>query len=723
MVGNSTALGSPLLGRPLGPRGRLLLWVGVGLSALTTAWGAHLVLSVADHQESVYEAARWVASAEDLREQLDALAQAAAESPRRDPEEFLAQDVPPAVRSELREHTLDWHAPVASGAWLVIWRERMAVLTQALAELEATGTDGGSNGLGLTPRSLEDPARTASIALGRAIPAISSELKGQAASAVAQGSWLYGLLGLLGVGAAVLSILHLRLVSQRSTLCMTLEALVENEERYRSMFEQNNALKLLINPSDGAILDANRAACEFYGAESRQLRGMTLLDLSTGDVEQARQLPVFANHLDGSCATLNQRMPDGTVRTVEVRASPIVVRGRRMIYAIIHDVTDRVRLERENQRAKSLESLALLAGGVAHDFDNFLASLIGCLQMMRTRLAADAASAPALQQAEAACQRAQSLTRQLRAYAKGDDISRKTLHLPPVLREAADFAVRGRTTTVRLDIQHDLVRVTADEGQIAQVVHNLVLNASQAMSDGGVVHVQARNEILDARGTPGLEPGPYAVISVTDQGSGISEADLERLFQPYFTTKSKGTGLGLAMSYSICRKHGGLITVDSVLGRGTTFRVYLPAERAKAEAQVALASAPAKTRVLCVVSDEDLRSRIRMSLLEGGLELALCRTVPQVRALLDPTKPFDRVLWQLPISSEQAGEDLHALRSIVAGAHIVAVASSDPAPKVPARDDAPVLVLPKAATGEQILHSLSQPRRTSASRTVRATNS
>lgn len=645
---------------PSRPPGGRILWVSVaGICVLATAWCAHLLLTVAGHQASVHAAAAWLSQGEGLRDDLLALGGAlgpGGDAPLDGPSE--------AVVTEALEGHLQRALPALleeSSAWVSVWRTQMADLGHAL----------GAPGAPRPASALEESALAAAQALGEILPRVRERLHRESERARALSGWLQGLVGLLAAGGLTLLALHLRVMRQRQALRQAFEAIAENEQRYRNMFEQNTASQLLISPGDGTILDANPAACAFYGTPLRALRGTTLLDLSAGGAPQARELATIVQGLSGGQAVLAQQLANGARRTVELRTSPVTVGGRRLIYAIVQDVTDRVRLEQEMHRVKSLESLALLAGGVAHDFDNFLASLIGSLHHLNLRLANDPESRPAVLQAQAACQRAQSLTRQLRAYARGEDITLEPVRLPSLLRDTATFAVKGRQTTVELDLPEALPWVRADEGQIAQVVHNLVLNASQAMKDAGRVTVVARRAVLGEGEVPGLGAGEFVRIAVGDQGGGIPPENLDRLFQPYFTTKPKGTGLGLAMSYSTLRKHGGMLTVESRPGDGCTFYVYLPAI---ADADLAGPRRESAPRVLVVAEDPAVREIGRKDLVEAGFEVLVAKDAEQCALLLGPGRVPAAVLIGLAPDPVAARAQVTRLRPLVGDALLLGLA-------------------------------------------------
>ncbi len=236
------------------------------------------------------------------------------------------------------------------------------------------------------------------------------------------------------------------------------------------------------------------------------------------------------------------------------------------------------RSEEQLLRDAKRESLELLAGGVAHDFNNLLTALMGNLSMARMDSGLSGDVQEWLAEAEKAALRARDLTQQLLAFSKGGEPVRRLVSLAEVVREAAKFARQGSRVRCEFALPAELWPAEVDTGQIGQIVHNLVLNAVQAMPRGGVITLSARNVSRDEARHLGLGRNHFVVVEVRDEGPGIQPEDMARIFQPYFTTKRHGSGLGLATSQTIARRHFGALRVESEPGRGAAFRLYLPAK-------------------------------------------------------------------------------------------------------------------------------------------------
>jgi two-component system cell cycle sensor histidine kinase/response regulator CckA len=274
---------------------------------------------------------------------------------------------------------------------------------------------------------------------------------------------------------------------------------------------------------------------------------------------------------------------DGTERVIADSGAPIRDDSGTMfgVVLIFRDITHTQKMEEELQKLAKLESVGTLAGGIAHDFNNILTGILGNISLAIMETTAQANITSLLREAEKASLRAASLTKQLLTFAKGGAPIRKPVVLSTIIEDTATLTTRGSGVNCRLSLAPDLWTVEADEGQISQVITNIVLNAQQAMPAGGTIEVSAENIHMSKEQSLGknipVKEGNYIKISITDRGSGILAENLEKIFDPYFTTKAKGSGLGLATSHSIVHKHDGYISVESAVGKGSTFYIYLPA--------------------------------------------------------------------------------------------------------------------------------------------------
>lgn len=227
-------------------------------------------------------------------------------------------------------------------------------------------------------------------------------------------------------------------------------------------------------------------------------------------------------------------------------------------------------------KIQKLESIATLAGGIAHDFSNILTAILGNISLAKVHINPQNRAFERLTEAERASIQAKDLAQQLLDFSRdGAPILRAT-SIAGLLRDSASSALRGSNTICEFSIPDALWPVEVDEGQISRVISNLIINADQAMPEGGIIKICAENKIIGAGDFLPLENGEYVEISIHDRGAGIPEEHIQKIFDPYFTTKQKGNGLGLVISHSIVKNHGGHIAVESQVGIGTTFFIYLP---------------------------------------------------------------------------------------------------------------------------------------------------
>ncbi len=285
------------------------------------------------------------------------------------------------------------------------------------------------------------------------------------------------------------------------------------------------------------------------------------------------------------------------------------------------DITDYKRAEEELLINRKLESVGVLAGGVAHDFNNVLAGLFGNIELARQKLLPDHAAYPHLLTANQALDKATSLTKQLLTFAKGGEPLLEMVNIKRVIQDSVELTLSGSNVRMTLSLPNELWQVKGDKGQLSQVITNLVMNADQAMPEGGNLIIEAKNiKNIDINIVPDLS-GEFVELSIRDEGAGISETVLEKIFDPYFTTKKTGSGLGLTTVHSIISKHNGLIVVDSELGVSTTFTIYLPAEISSVQKTDAISSSlteksQPKTGHILVMDDDEMIREITTGMLE-----------------------------------------------------------------------------------------------------------
>ncbi len=354
---------------------------------------------------------------------------------------------------------------------------------------------------------------------------------------------------------------------------------------------------------------------------------------------------------------------DGTVGYVTVRIFIVKNADGQTVksYGVNQDITERKRIDEELLKTQKLESTGILAGGIAHDFNNILTTILGNISMAKTNMAPDDEMFDLLSEAETASNRAQALTRQLLTFSKGGTPLKETATIKGMLKESTLFVLRGSKSDCEFSVEEDLWPVDVDVGQISQVIHNVVINANQAMPQGGSIRIEAKNLVIENRHAPPLKPGRYVRISITDQGTGIGKKDLSRIFDPYYTTKQEGSGLGLATSYSIINRHGGHITVESRLEVGTTFHIYLPASDKMVPEKEEDHLIKGRGRILVMDDDAPLRKTLGRMLEKLGYEPGFAEDgIEAIRMLKEAKrskKPFDAVILDLTVPGGMGGKD------------------------------------------------------------------
>jgi PAS domain S-box-containing protein len=334
--------------------------------------------------------------------------------------------------------------------------------------------------------------------------------------------------------------------------------------------------------------------------------------------------------------------------------------GRR---ASNRDITEQKRAEEELLKAQKLESIGILAGGIAHDFNNFLTAILGNITLAKEYLEpADKAYAK-LAMAERASFRARGLAQQLLTFAKGGIPVRKVTAVEQLVHDPVELALRGSNVRCEYIFPLDLRLIEVDEGQFHQVISNLAINAVQAMPAGGVLRVSGVNEALGPENALGLPAGNYVRIDIEDKGIGIPEKYLDKIFDPYFTTQKTGSGLGLTISYSIVKKHGGALTVESTPGEGSVFSVYLPASSRAAVPQPEEKpdSLPGTGRILVMDDDEFVREVAADMLQHLGYQTESTRegaeAVAAFKRARDRGEPFDAVITDLTVPAGMGGTE------------------------------------------------------------------
>jgi PAS domain S-box-containing protein len=461
----------------------------------------------------------------------------------------------------------------------------------------------------------------------------------------------------------------------------TIEALLQARHAEQALAEEKERLAVTLRSIgdgvittdlDGKILLINQAAESLTGWTLAEATGKTLdsvfrnVDSETRDAcESAISLltsDLGRPRIHRSSALVAR---DGTERPIEEVAAPLRDADGQTIGMVVvfRDITDALKVQEERAKASQAASLGLLAGGIAHDFNNILMAIMGNLSLAQNS-ASDTVTHHSLDEAHRACLRARQLTWQLLTFSRGAVPHKRTLSITPLIKESATLAVRGSNVDCAFDCAGNAWDVSADEEQIVRVVTNLVVNARQAMPDGGTIRISAEN-IVEAghrweHALP-VVPGRYIRIAVTDTGVGIPEHNLGRIFDPYFSTKANGRGLGLATAYSIVKNHGGYVSVSSKPGHGTTLTINLPAADQPPSTIAIAPRATGTSRILLMDDEASARSMTVQMLKSLGHSVEVVdngtAAVDRYARALKTNHPFDAVLLDLVVPYGLGGRE------------------------------------------------------------------
>lgn len=440
-----------------------------------------------------------------------------------------------------------------------------------------------------------------------------------------------------------------------------------DDSLYRIAFETSRVPTLIVD-ADMTIVLANTEFAQRAGYTRSEIEGQMQWTRFVPETERPRLEKYHRiRRIDPAAA------PDcyesmfitrnGSLHIVAVYVSMIA--GTRKSVIALHDITERKHMEDELQKAQKLESLAHMAGGIAHDFNNALTIILSSISLARHYATASPDAVAKLREAEKEIMRAKGLTSQLLTFSRGGEPSLKTMRIDDLVLDTAHLSLLGSDIQAEYHVQDGTWHCRVDASQVAQVISSVVLNARQAMPDGGALSIAIENVQLDQRQHHALLSGPYVLVTIRDTGVGISPEHLPRVFDPFFSTKPRSSGLGLSSSYAIISKHGGHIDIISEQGIGTTVYLYLPAAP---EGAVSTApELPERTvSILLVEEDNQVRETVAALLREFGHAVTPVpsgvQAVRTYETALAAGNPYDAVILDLsPIGREGGRGCLKAL--------------------------------------------------------------
>lgn len=444
---------------------------------------------------------------------------------------------------------------------------------------------------------------------------------------------------------------------------MAEEALQRSEANFRKLAETSPALIPVYN--EEGFLYVNSTFEKIMGYSREDLLQMSPWEPIHPDFRETAKINYFArqNGVKVPPYEILIQCKSGQQIWGYLYADTIDYEGQTATLGMIVDITERKRMEEDLLQASKLDSLGILAGGIAHDFNNILTVISGNVSLAKMIMKTDDEVADILSEVEQAALQARDLTQQLLTFSKGGAPIKETASIKELLQESCNFVLRGSNVICNYYIADDLWPVSIDKGQINQVISNLIINADQAMPEGGVIQLSAINISSDSDLPPSLKPADYIKIAIIDQGIGIVEKHLDKIFDPYFTTKQKGHGLGLATCYSIIKKHDGDINIISSIGIGTTVTVYLPA---LPDHVVELKNSPGydlrgQGKILIMDDEVSVRETLGKMLQRLGYTISTAadgqKAINLYQNAIYSNEPYDAVMMDLTIAGGMGGKE------------------------------------------------------------------
>jgi PAS domain S-box-containing protein len=411
------------------------------------------------------------------------------------------------------------------------------------------------------------------------------------------------------------------------------------------------------------LKDANPAASTILGVDCEQLIGKTIEEAfpAMTDTEIPEKLRLAGREglpWQSELFDYKDNQIEGAFKVNAFQTEP------GSVSVMFEDITNNRLIEQELQKIHKLESIGTLAGGIAHDFNNLLTVIIGNISLVKSIAKDNNNILEKLTNVEKASYRAQDLTQQLLTFSRGGAPIKEARYINELIQDSTTFTLSGSNVKSELFIPDDLKSVMVDEGQLSQVIQNLVKNADQAMPDGGVITIRASNTILGKNNKLPLENGEYLRVIVEDHGSGIPKKNLAKIFDPYFSTKSDGNGLGLAVAYSIVNNHDGLLTAESEEGLGSKFYLYLPttASLPLADCQPEPSKQTACAGKILIMDDEETILAVASDILQHiGYDIETStngnEAITLYKNAMAKARPFDAVILDLTIPGGMGGEE------------------------------------------------------------------
>jgi PAS domain S-box-containing protein len=443
-------------------------------------------------------------------------------------------------------------------------------------------------------------------------------------------------------------------------------ALKESEARYRSLVEKMNDGLFIVDSSNRTIY-ANTRFCDMIGYSAEEILGAPITRFMDNLNKRVLAMIMDSGAVEGY-GSVNVEWKAKNGSAINTLVSPQVISGGRAAaeerFAVVTDITEHKKMEQELIKIQKLESLSLLAGGIAHDYNNILTGILGNVNMAKTNIDRESDLYTILDEAEQASLKARDISRQLLTFAKGGDPVKKNLDVRDIIYNSASFALRGSNVSSEFTMAQNLWNIEADEAQISQVIDNVIINAKQAMPEGGMISIWAENTMVKKKDHLPIHEGKYVTISIRDRGPGIPQEFNEKIFDLFFTTKEKGNGIGLATSFSIMKRHSGHICYESKPGDGTTFHIYIPASESQQLQEVLITQKndmAARGRALVMDDEEIIRKTSTRMLGKIGYSVDTARdgkeAIEMYTSAARANSNYDIVLMDLTVPGGMGGRE------------------------------------------------------------------
>ena len=437
------------------------------------------------------------------------------------------------------------------------------------------------------------------------------------------------------------------------------QQLKESEERFRALHEASFG-GIGIHEK-GKIIECNRGLSDITRYDYDELIGMDGLLLIAPEYRDQVMERIVKGY--DKPYTVYGLRKDGSTYPLEIQGKNTHFYGRTVRVTEFRDITERYRMEDELRKMQRLESIGVLAGGIAHDFNNILTAIMGNISLARLIDPNDPDYENLLKEAEDAAYRAKGLTAQFLTFARGGSPIKGEASVREIITDSTSFILTGSSISCTYHFNENLKQVKADREQVSQVIQNLIMNAKQAMPAGGEIFINAYNEKVNTDSKLPLQSGEYVAISIRDTGAGISSEHIGNIFDPYFTTRDNGHGLGLSVVYSVIRRHGGHIEVDSRPGEGSEFLMYLPAAESPDSQRRKVRDKPVEGSGKILLMDDDVSlRRVAARMLESlGYEVFTAedgdQAIEMFKNAMDEGEPYRLVILDLTIPGGKGGRE------------------------------------------------------------------